>query len=356
MEIIEVGPVTKQNGGTYTSGVCIVVQNLIDTGDLRNLPINVLYKKGAQRRIPRASIYIMLFLAFRKLSALLRLVKIYGFKRAVNLLSIAATILLEDKHGIVWHIHGAYDAEVLALYRPINCLITLHGLFLENKKYTDALNKLSSYTKGVSFTVLHDGDRNLLQKHLGLSSFVVSNGVSPNFRYSETRRNEFRRKNHLNERFTLVTVGSIQRRKGQLEFARYLENKDLNYLIAGPIAEDQYAEELFSFDNVKYLGELSQEDLISVYSGCDCLVVNSTAEGSPMVILEAHACGLPIIYNNRIEQCIPKEIKKLGLTSSIKDWRSHNLDTSTIKRYEPSSFYEWSSVLNEYKKVIDKCF
>ena len=55
---------------------------------------------------------------------------------------------------------------------------------------------------------------------------------------------------------------------------RLLENTNLNYLIVGPIVDVSYAEALFSLDNVQYLGELSQNDLVSVYSGCDCLVVN----------------------------------------------------------------------------------
>ena len=114
MEIIEIGPVPRVNGGTYTSGVCIVVQNLIDVASLYNLPVNAFRYRDSHKRIARASVFRVLLLAIKRLSAVFRLVNTYGIKRAVNLLSIAASVSRYDGDEIIWHIR-AFDAEFLLL-------------------------------------------------------------------------------------------------------------------------------------------------------------------------------------------------------------------------------------------------
>ena len=48
-------------------------------------------------------------------------------------------------------------------------------------------------------------------------------------------------------------------------------------------------------DRVRFLGAVSQEILRSLYSGVDALVLASSREGWANVLLEAMACGTPVI-------------------------------------------------------------
>jgi len=48
-------------------------------------------------------------------------------------------------------------------------------------------------------------------------------------------------------------------------------------------------------DRVRFVGNLPQERLRTLYSGADALVLASNREGWPNVLLESMACGTPVI-------------------------------------------------------------
>ena len=50
---------------------------------------------------------------------------------------------------------------------------------------------------------------------------------------------------------------------------------------------------------VRFLGQLPDSEVRSLYHACDAFVMPSTKEGFGIVFLEAAACGLPVIAGNR---------------------------------------------------------
>lgn len=49
---------------------------------------------------------------------------------------------------------------------------------------------------------------------------------------------------------------------------------------------------------VEYLGLLNQKEAIKFYQSLDIFILSTKSEGMPMVILEAMACGIPVIASN----------------------------------------------------------
>ncbi|MBW8707687.1 MAG: glycosyltransferase, partial [Alphaproteobacteria bacterium] len=127
---------------------------------------------------------------------------------------------------------------------------------------------------------------------------VLRNGVDLE-RFRPTDRDLARREMNLMRR-TLLSVGLLIERKGHhhtIEALRYLPQTDL--LIAGQGPErdalQQLARRLEVADRVRFLGNLNSDQLRVAYNAADALVLASSREGWANVLLEAMACGTPVV-------------------------------------------------------------
>jgi glycosyltransferase involved in cell wall biosynthesis len=50
---------------------------------------------------------------------------------------------------------------------------------------------------------------------------------------------------------------------------------------------------------IRVLGEVADDDLVQLYRGADCLLFPSRYEGFGFPVLEAMACGTPVVCANR---------------------------------------------------------
>ena len=127
---------------------------------------------------------------------------------------------------------------------------------------------------------------------------VLGNGVDPGIFFAEDRTAARSRWNV--QGYVLVSVGNLISTKGHDLVIRALtEIPDGQLLIAGHGPERgpllDLAASLGLAERVRLVGQLSQEDLRSLYSAADCLVLASIREGWPNVLLEAMACGTPVV-------------------------------------------------------------
>jgi glycosyltransferase involved in cell wall biosynthesis len=102
---------------------------------------------------------------------------------------------------------------------------------------------------------------------------------------------------------TLLFVGHLVRLKGHDIVIRALQAlPKVHLLIAGDGEEKiklrMLADSLGVSRRVTFLGSVLQEDLIEYYGGVDALVLASSREGWANVLLEAMACGTPVIASN----------------------------------------------------------
>jgi phosphatidylinositol alpha-1,6-mannosyltransferase len=111
------------------------------------------------------------------------------------------------------------------------------------------------------------------------------------------------------DRPVVLTVGRLQKRKGHDTLIRALPAirrrvPDVLYAIIGDGEERAALEELAKsqgqVDSVRFHGEMSDADLAAAYQQCDLFVlanrqVGQDIEGFGMVLVEAQACGKPVI-------------------------------------------------------------
>ena len=102
---------------------------------------------------------------------------------------------------------------------------------------------------------------------------------------------------------TLLSVGHLIERKGHdLVIGALPALPQFSLLIVGEGPErsalEALAVSLGVADRVRFLGTFAQDRLMEVYSAADTLVLASSREGWPNVLLEAMACGTPVVASN----------------------------------------------------------
>lgn len=99
---------------------------------------------------------------------------------------------------------------------------------------------------------------------------------------------------------TLLSVGHLIERKGNhLTIPALREIPDTTLLLVGDGPEERrlrdLARECGVLERVRFVGAVAQEELAKYYSAADALVLASSREGWANVLLEAMACGTPVI-------------------------------------------------------------
>ncbi len=134
-------------------------------------------------------------------------------------------------------------------------------------------------------------------------------GLDPLFREipEKSELRDLRRRYGLKDRF-ILSVGQLHKRKnipGLLQaYRRFAAHSPLNVqlVLAGGegdgAAEVREAVRPIGRDRVIFTGCLPDEDLLRFYHAAECLVYPSFYEGFGLPVLEAMACGCPVITSN----------------------------------------------------------
>ena len=133
--------------------------------------------------------------------------------------------------------------------------------------------RITPLRNGVNLDLFQPGDRAALRSELGMQDF------------------------------TLMSVGHLEPRKGhELAIQALPEMSDVHLWIAGMGPDraklEALARSLKVQERVRFLGSLPQSELKRYYGGADALVLASSREGWANVLLEAMACGTPVIASN----------------------------------------------------------
>lgn len=131
-----------------------------------------------------------------------------------------------------------------------------------------------------------------LDREYGLQSDIIPTGVDTKFFVPDWARPR-------NLRPRVLFVGSLRTYKQPqlvLDAASRFQQVDFRIAGDGPLAlELRNRASAEGLKNVEFLGLLTADNLRAEYQGADVFLFPSKWEGSPKVILEAAACGLPVI-------------------------------------------------------------
>ena len=174
------------------------------------------------------------------------------------------------------------------------------------------------------------------------------------------------------EKFTFVTIGRLDSGKNHKLLINAMQGIDANLWIIGEgkLRNDleEYIDALNLQEKVFLLGR--QENPYKILSKANCFVFGSNHEGFPNVLLEALACGLPIISTDC--KSGPREIiaPKTNINDFLEDEvefaeygilvpvnNSKQLSNAMIKLFKNHSLYDkytQQSIIrsNEYRKEV----
>mgnify|MGYP002068470500 FL=1 len=172
-------------------------------------------------------------------------------------------------------------------------LYKLIGPFL--KVIWDHADALIANSEGLRKLALDFYDKNPVD--------IIYNGVDTENFYPFTKN----RNNHDSddERINLLFVSRLIERKGlqfvipKLKEIEKKSHKKIRLLIVGdgPYKEElqRIAEMYDCMDKICFVGQKDKTELLPFYQQADIFILPSKKEGMPNVVLEAMACGLPIV-------------------------------------------------------------
>lgn len=229
----------------------------------------------------------------------------WGARRAIaRLIAGGARFDAIDAH---YFFPDGVAAALLARWFKLPLVITARGSDINQIAHHPIAGRAIVWAAGVADGLI-TVSQSLRQALIALGAdaartIVLRNGVDP-IRFHPMDRQEARLRYGIDDSMkTVVSVGRLHPLKGHdLIIDAIAGIPDVRLLIAGSGAERQSLEALAAqrgvADRVTFVGQQGQDQLAALYSSADVLVLASSQEGWPNVLLEAMACGTPVVATN----------------------------------------------------------
>ena len=190
----------------------------------------------------------------------------------------------------------------------------------------------------------------------------IQNPINLNF-FKPTNKNDSRKKLGINTSKKLILFGAMNtndKRKGSeylIEALDYISKEN-------PKTKDQIALVIFGKNKTPFLTEFetinlsfinNEQDIVNVYNACDIFVTPSIEDNLPNTIVEAHACGLPVVAFNATgmsEMIKHKENGYLATYKSLEDLANGIIWTLFESDYNKLSVSARNKALNTYSQDI----
>jgi glycosyltransferase involved in cell wall biosynthesis len=205
---------------------------------------------------------------------------------------------------------------------------------------------------------------------------AVPNGVSSEFRVLPASEVTEIRKQYTRspDTFCLLNVGSTDQRKNILTVLQVLKDlKDQGFPICLWRTGDKFTQEQQAFiqahDLESYIFNFGNPDkarLVQIYNAADVLLAPSLYEGFGLTIVEAMACGTPVITSN--VSSLPEVVGDAGIMidpncpqaiadAVIELYKNPTLYNKLIEKgLARSQFFNWENTAEQVATIYEKTF
>lgn len=396
MKVLIISQLPKEAGGTYTTGIARVIENLYqkDFGEgleifwyFTNVPEKKACAKCTFNNQYNGYKMIPLQMAWNLISHPIYTIKEWvHYKRidGINPLRYDfykanfKEVLMKIKPDLI-HLHGAGVSPLYYANRKtkIPVLITFHGVMYNEEDKNSWHFKpgyLATLQMADYYTVLNQETKRkaLLLGMPEEKCFTIPNAVDTSrFYYSEEKRKEVRQRYNVKDNtLVFMTTGVVIDRKGQYDFMLALESLgiDYQYWIIGKGLDEQkiadYVTEHHLEHKVKLLGYVDGRELYKYLSASDVYAHVSTTEGQALSEIEAYATGLRILVRKEIAATVIGDALHDSDTYYIIDLMHYNSDdfrmwlSKGITNRASKGDCDWSNVARQYgslyKKIINR--
>lgn len=160
------------------------------------------------------------------------------------------------------------------------------------------LRKAARDFSGVSGIIANSWDMKLaLERRLDMDQdriVVFNNGVNRSVFYPRERFSMRKEHGLPNDKFIICFVGHFDERKGPhrvIDAVRGIDDIGLVFIGSGPVRFDE--------PRILFQGVIPHDGVPEYLSASDVFVLPTLREGSCNAVLEALACGLPVVSSNR---------------------------------------------------------
>lgn len=222
-------------------------------------------------------------------------------------------------HGLYLPFPAARVAQRLAHLRGVEYVVTAHGsdINMVNERSLPALREVAADASAVFFVSQALANAALSSGIVAKYAAITPNGFDPTVFCPAPAT--ARRSKRVLFVGNLSHVKGADRLPGIMRFFWRNADAELRIIGDGPLRESLRSS--FTGQPVSILGRLSQSGVAEEMRTASVLLLPSRSEGWPTVVLEAHACGLPVVAT-----------RVGGTSEAVGDPRM------TVDRFEPSEF------------------
>ncbi len=249
--------------------------------------------------------------------------------------NLAEALRADIKDYDILHIHELWNYPHYAAYRAARhahkpYVVTVHGALspwalglkgLRKRVYFAALQH-ATLNNAAAIHAVTQGEREQVKaQRLKAPIVVIPNGIHPGEFQNLPPRQEFVDKHpELAGKSVVLFLGRLHPIKGLDLLARAFgavaqARKDVHLLIVGPdevgyrAAVEGMIRGAGTENNATFTGPLMGRDKLAALAAADIFVLPSYSEGFSVTVLEAMACGLPVVISR---QCFFPEVEEAG--------------------------------------------
>jgi teichuronic acid biosynthesis glycosyltransferase TuaC len=263
-----------------------------------------------------------------------------------------------------------YAAVLLGRWLECPVTITLRGTEVRHARDKALRPLLTKALTGAERIITVSDSLRRLALELGVPperAQVVANGVDADKFYPADRAAMRARYGLPSDARVLITVGGLVERKGfhrviELMPALLQQFPDLHYLVVGGACAEgdwgdrlrQQVEALGLGERVHFLGTMPPEALREPLSAADLFVLSTRNEGWANVLLEAMACGLPVVTTDVGGNAEVVSRSELGMVVSFDDASAlqHALSDALARQWDRNAIVSYARD-NGWDKRID---